>query len=474
MSRAINPETLRRFTDLFRFILPNVTPETKHLLSPGELGIDYSTGVFYFCDPTTLNIRTPNSVEEMNKILDHIDPVTGEVVADKLGRLKIYTRVEDIPGIEDLNTVSIDTIISKMEQPSILYANTHSESYKTLGLPAQDGLLEIIKLNAETVGSHFYTYGTNVEYSGKYNPTDREFLFWARDDDTVVDYCVSTGDGLTQSFNTNCEVEDLHSMTVRMRNDTQPNAQFTINGKGPIQLVDIYGEPIVRLLLRNELIQIIRDEQADTWILADPNKSILYQQVQILDHRLENMQETFINKYKEFTESITKRQDDYEDAMDKKQADYETNINTQFKNFKTDITDQQITFENNIINRQNTFEQTMTNNYNQFHTDFNQRITSVQNYLSSSATNLVVLNKIYTFTEESKLIPVADYDMNSDILLVNYNQTILRPGIDYTIALDSQSISLIHITGKVGDQFQLIITKMNKYDPNEGKEGGTE
>ena len=43
-SKPLSEDIIKLFTDVFRFILPNVNPDNKEELAPGELGINYDTG----------------------------------------------------------------------------------------------------------------------------------------------------------------------------------------------------------------------------------------------------------------------------------------------------------------------------------------------------------------------------------------------------------------------------------------------
>ena len=386
-SKPLSEDIIKLFTDVFRFILPNVNPDNKEELAPGELGINYDTGVFYFKDPYTLEIRTPNSIEALQFIEDHYNYETGELTADRIGDLRIYTQVTHIPGIESLESVTIDTIISKMVAPALLLTHTESDSYKALGLPARSGLLSITKINDFATSMMFYDGESSVSYIGQYNGTNRQFMYWYRDEDSLQNYAEASGNGTSQTVTIDKEIEDLMVMIVKLTNDVQPTATWTFNGSSEYTLVDLYGNPITELLTENSIIMLIRDELLDRWILADMNKNIIYQTAMLIDKRLRNT-----------IESVP------------------------------------------------------------------DRVESIENWLTNDANKFVVSNTIFDCTEDNTAtIPVSNFDINSDVLLVNYNQTILRMGIDYSVSADGTSISLLTSTLSTGDQVQLIIIKQNKF-----------
>ena len=92
------------------------------------------------------------------------------------------------------------------------------------------------------------------------------------------------------------------------------------------------------------------------------------------------------------------------------------------------------------------------------------RVESIENWLTNDANKFVVSNTVFDCTEDdTATIPVSNFDINSDVLLVNYNQTILRMGIDYSVSADGTSISLLTSNLSTGDQVQLIIIKQNKF-----------
>ena len=64
--------------------------------------------------------------------------------------------------------------------------------------------------------------------------------------------------------------------------------------------------------------------------------------------------------------------------------------------------------------------------------------------------------------EEVKNIPIiGDFDGHADKLVVNYNQTILRVGVDYIIT-DTGIDFTDNITLMAGDEVQFVVLKQNK------------
>ncbi len=392
-SKPLSEDVIKLFTDIFRFILPDVDPEHKELLAPGELGINYATGVFYFKDPTTLEIRTPNSIEALKFIEEKYNYDTGELNADRIGNLRFYSSVLHVPDITDLNSVTVDTIISKMAQPAVLIAHTESTEYKALGLPAENGLLTINKITDYATSLSFVDSVNHISYLGQYDAATRQFLYWIRDEDSMQNFATAEGNGTSQSVTIDKDLEDLFVMVVKLTNDVQPTATWTFNGSKEYVLTDLYGKAIKQeLLTANSIIMLIRDELLDRWILADMSKNIIYQTAQLIDKRLE-----------------------------KALANVPSRVNV------------------------------------------------IENWLSNDANKLNVISTVFECTaDNTSTIPVNDLDIDSDVLLVNYNQTVLRFGIDYSVATDGASISLLNGKLSKGDELQLIIIKHNKFTISNG------
>lgn len=392
MAKPISEATMKLFTDIFRFILPDVNPSNKEALAPGELGINYESGVFYFRDPTTLEIRTPNSVEALKFIENRYNYDSDELTADRIGGLKFYTSVTHLPDVTDINSVSIDTMISKMQHPAIMYAQTETDSYETLGLPAKSGLLSIIKVSDTACTLQFYDTQKSISYTGQYSGSTKQFLYWIRDEDTMANFGIASGDGTSQSVTVaKSDIEDLDTVTIKVTNDVQPTATWSINGSTAARLYDTDGNLIdTGLIKENSIIMLIRDNVLGRWVLADLNKTIIYQTTRILSSRLSGSS-NFIEAY----------------------AD---------------------------------------------------RINSMETWLLSNAGKFITSNSLYTCTADgTTTIPVSDYDVENDVLLVNYNQTILRCGIDYSIKADGSSISLLTTTINKDETIQFIVIRQNKY-----------
>nr|DAS76715.1 MAG TPA: hypothetical protein [Caudoviricetes sp.] len=388
MSKPLSDDIIKLFTGVFRFILPNVNPDNKEELSPGELGINYDTGVFYFKDPYTNEIRTPNSIEALKFIEEHYNYLTGELTADRIGDLRIYSNVTHVPDIDSINEVTIDTIISKMVHPAMLLSHVETDSYIPVGLPARQGLLSITKINEYATSLMFYDSENLIAYIGQYDPATRQFLYWAPDDDSKHNFAIASGNGTSQQVTVTQTIEDLFVLTLKLTNDVQPTATWTFNDSKEYTLVDLYGNPLEgELLAENSIIMLIYDELTDRWILADMKKNIVYQITMLIDKRL-----------RKTTESLP------------------------------------------------------------------DRVGNIESWLVNDANKFSVVNDVFTCTEDNTTtIPVSNFDINADVLLVNYNQTILRFGIDYSVNEEGTSISLLTSTLNANDTVQLIVIKQSKF-----------
>lgn len=92
------------------------------------------------------------------------------------------------------------------------------------------------------------------------------------------------------------------------------------------------------------------------------------------------------------------------------------------------------------------------------------RVGNIESWLVNDANKFSVVNDVFTCTEDNTTtIPVSNFDINADVLLVNYNQTILRFGIDYSVNEEGTSISLLTSTLNANDTVQLIVIKQSKF-----------
>lgn len=121
------------------------------------------------------------------------------------------------------------------------------------------------------------------------------------------------------------------------------------------------------------------------------------------------------------------------------------------------LTNTQLSTSNNIITLLNSRVSNIVNELDYQKRDFDQKIEE----LASRPGTLITHTSTYTArTDGVVTIPVPNYICTIDKLVINYNQTILRFGIDYIANESDNSITLINnIALKKSDSVQLIVIK---------------
>lgn len=114
------------------------------------------------------------------------------------------------------------------------------------------------------------------------------------------------------------------------------------------------------------------------------------------------------------------------------------------------------------LNIMNTRMSEMAKTITDQRSEYIKLIQLVRDRIDTEPGNIITNSSVYT-AEISGItdIPVQDFVYNIDKLVVNYNQTILRPDIDYTISADN-SIKLRTFKLTIGDTLQFIVLKQKK------------
>ena len=103
-----------------------------------------------------------------------------------------------------------------------------------------------------------------------------------------------------------------------------------------------------------------------------------------------------------------------------------------------------------------------------------RHISNLRNYIDNQIANISALpgnivtkTSIYTAAVDSidTINHVTDFVPGVDKLIVNYNQTLLRPNIDYTVETETGGIQLKGFTLAKGEILQFIVIKQNGATP---------
>lgn len=409
---------MRMLSDIFRIILKEInTDEDKEKLAPGEMGINYTEGSIYVRDPHTGELFCPNSIAHLKTILSKFDPVTNILNADRVSGVRFYS---DISQLTQLGiSLSADTIVRQMEYPSVLMASIEYENYSDLGFPSESGIMLVYKVSPEFVMASYYDNLTYTTYDGRYNPYTHVLEGWTVSNGVNNNFIETEGGGDSATLHSDRTLKDLDLIVVRITETLNPGATISYNDSAPLPIVKPNGNPLDMTLAANNIIMLLYDEKRKAWIYLSNTESSISAITTILNDRIDAVQNEY-NSYKDefntYKENAEKQFNSYKESVEKQFTDLHTYIDTQIKAVVDDIK----TNPGNIITKTSIF--------------------------TASIDNVDTVNHI------------ADFVYGVDKLVVNYNQTILRPDIDYVVET-SGGLQLKGFTLAKGDVLQFIVLK---------------
>lgn len=323
-TRTLTQYQMELLSDIFRLIIREIkTDEDKEKLAPGELGISYTNGCFYVKNPYTGELFSPNSLDHITQILSKYDEGTNILNADKVSGLRVYTSTTQIPQLP-IN-MSADTIIRQMEYPSILFSNIYQETPEGFRYPGNNGFLQVIKIDPESVSVSFRDYQTYVTYDGIYNPDTHELTGWVPSGAMAGSYyCVTRNGGMNPLIiDESITVSDMTVLVVRVTEEINPGAHLTMNDIGPFPIISFNGDALDVPVAANNIIMLIYDKVRTSWILTNVTASSMMSIIHIMNDRLTAMRSEF-DTFKSDTAQKFSEVYDYINTELKKPATIET------------------------------------------------------------------------------------------------------------------------------------------------------
>lgn len=361
---------------IFRIIVKEIKcDEDKINLAPGELGIDYKGGCFYIRNPHNGELFAPNSIEHVRQILEKYDPETGLLNADKVSYIRFYSSINQLHQLGI--SMSPDTVIRQMEYPAILHAPIeYKETYKTLGYPSESGVLEVVKISPEFVTVRYYDNLTFSYYDGKYNPFRQFFEGWSISGTMESEYLESIGGGNSTKIRSTRPKEDLMILAVRVTEELNPGATVSYND-GPYEPILMSNKkPLDHSIAPDNIIMLIYDKSRGAWVYTDPTEASITTVITIQQERLDSLTQEAEHMKKDYIERVA-----------------------------------------------------------QLKRETERQIAA----LKARPGILVPITSMYTAptNDVDTIAKVADFDPRFDHLIINYNQTILRAGIDYVFEVNA-------------------------------------
>ena len=392
----LTPFQMELLSNIFRVMIKEiVTDEDKEKLAPGEMGINYKEGSFYIRNPHTGELFTPNSLSHLNQILSKYEDDTNLLNADRAGGIRFYSNISQLTQLGI--SLTADSIIRQMEYPGILMSPVEYENYEILGMPSNSGMILVFKAAPEFVIATYYDNLTRITYQGRYNPFKQFFEGWICQD-APSGFITAEGDANRIKIRMENLPEDMEPITLRVPFGVNPGATISVNNQAFQPIITASGEPLGSTITANNIIMLIYDDMRKSWILSNSNESTINSVITVLRERVETA-----------TADIDKAVKDYRERLDQ-----------------------------------------LTKSVNDDIAALKARPGVISNVTSDLTITQDNLNMI---------TGVTGFDHRYDKLLVNFQQTILRQGLDYTIDEESGNLYFKDIRFNSGDVLQFIVLK---------------
>lgn len=392
----LTPFQMELLSNIFRVMIKEiVTDEDKEKLAPGEMGINYKEGSFYIRNPHTGELFTPNSLSHLNQILSKYEDTTNLLNADRAGGIRFYSNISQLTQLGV--SLTADSIIRQMEYPGILMSPVEYENYEILGMPSNSGMILVFKAAPEFVIATYYDNLTRITYQGRYNPFKQFFEGWICQD-APSGFITAEGDADRIKIRMENLPEDMEPITLRVPYGVNPGATISVNNQAFQPIITASGEPLGSTITANNIIMLIYDDMRKSWILSNSNESTINSVITVLRERVETA-----------TADIDKAVKDYRERLDQ-----------------------------------------LTKSVNDDIAALKARPGVISNVTSDLTVTQDNLNMI---------TGVTGFDHRYDKLLVNFQQTILRQGLDYTIDEESGNLYFKDIRFNSGDVLQFIVLK---------------
>ena len=407
--QQLSKEMVRKFSDIFSFWVRRIQDGEQDSIEPGELCIRPLDGgegaILYWRDPITGELITPNTLEDLDIILDHFNKEDGTFSADLVSGMRFYTSIYDL-DIESGVNYTADTVIAAMVNKSILIAPIEFEDdFRILQWPSASGLAMITKLSNGFVRAEYVDTETSNVYNGIYDAKNHLFIRWQMSEVIGANYVVATGDETHIRADTDTDVLDFEVFSVKTPYQLQPSVQIELNDSGYLPIVNVDGSELDGVIPMNSIIMMTYDSYRKCWVYLSEDHSIESQLMQIMSLRLAS------------------------------QTGDLTNLIDQTQQFIIDTSD--------MIGA------------------MQDRIDELERAQEEDSSKLVCeyINITIDDTNASQItLTTEQFNAAVDYVIVNYEQTVLQSGIDYTIDTAQNAIVMAKALD-IGTSVQLIVIK---------------
>ena len=436
-NRTLSQKELELLSNIFRVMLKEITSDTdKENLAPGEMGIDYKNGVLWVRNPHNGKLFAPNSLEDMKLLQSKFDPGTTIFNADKVSGIRVYRSVIELDKLHV--NLTPDSLIRQMHAPAIFCGVIEYSNAVDLGWPSGNGMCIAHKINEECVLINFYDVRSYMSYEGRYNMHKHLFEGWRVNTSTGDAYAETIGGGETTVIHTDVPLSDLSVVTVRISEGLEPGATVSINGEDPLPIYKQDGTPLDFPIAADNTIMLMFDESLEKLVLIESTESADTAANKILQDRIDDLRVYAVTEFDKLRHETT-------------QAISELRLET-----SENLTATRQELLNEISNTKNTLLEAISDLKGEINTKFDE----MTNWIKTRPGNIQPLVVNYTASSDN-ITTIAEIDGfvgSVDKLVVNYGQTILKPGIDYEV-VENGITFLNGIELMTGDLVQFIVLK---------------
>ena len=463
-NRKLSDEECQLLADIFRLIPREInSKEDVERLAPGELGINYRNGEIVIKNPHNGKPFYPNSVEKLRALSRHFIRGTDMFNADRVKNISFYLDLIELDHLDIPYTP--DTVIRQMHAPAVIFAPVHYENFENLGWPAMDGQVFCMKNHEDHIKIWYYADQTDITYEGVYNEKKHFFEGWRMTGGAYDDYFAEADKGGDHpEIRIPTDLEDLMSVIVRVNETIYPDADLKVNNYDPKPIIDQSGNPLRHEIVENTTIMLIYDERKDSWVVLDTTESAIVALMKISLERvndvIKNSEDQLDRVDKEFNEKLTeldKRVNGVIEELQKKHSEDMKKMQETYTLMLEQISERFDTLQTNMELR---FD-TMQKSYETMIGNMKAEYDALINELFTRPGNIVPKVSYYTAETDDvgEITTIADFDSSVDKLVVDYGQTVLRAGMDYTI--QNNGIRLTQFKLVTGDILQFIVFKQD-------------
>lgn len=257
---------------------------------------------------------------------------------------------------------------------------------------------------------------------------------------------------------------DFYTVLVQLTKDLLTNPTIKCIDGPARPLIDCYGHPIIGGYKAGAYMWIVYNESQGKWYSLSHSQVDLSNRVptNLVSHGVSNFIGQYRSQHGEYVETQIEHNLGKIPAnitVDPCEPPVDINGNSCAIGDIWSYADDHYLYVGNTGDAVSKFRWTLTSEDN---------TNDLRSYIDNTIIELharpgTIITEVSTYTASRDGVrtttPISNYDPSLDKIIVNYNQTILRRNIDYSINMDTAKLTLTNITLNEGDILQFIVFK---------------